>query len=128
MLGIDDETLQDLWDEENKMTEFKFNPPVEVKTGVEYEVKTCINCKEPTVKECGCECHKTNRYHIDERCKCNPYKPTDKSEKIEEIISELNKRFWNRDSKIYHEASDTREILVDTKFLESWLRDRLKQL
>lgn len=66
--------------------------------------------------------------YADDICKKMNWKePTDKQEKIEEIISELNKRFWNRDSKIYYEATD-KEILVDTTFLESWLRDKLKEL
>lgn len=100
-------SLQDLWDEQ-------LEEPL-----VECHHQCSGNCRRVG---CNCSC---GEYHDE---KAEQIKPTDNSEKIEEIIKEFNKRFWNRDSKIYHEASDTREILVDTKFLESWLRDRLKQL
>lgn len=83
---------EDLWDEQN---EIKFNPPVEVETGVEYEVKPTVNIPEkirvvvgkkdnwgetleakdefePTVKECDCKCHRERGTvpHSETDCKC----------------------------------------------------------
>ncbi len=73
---------------------------------------------EPTVKECDCDktsvCHKCG--NGEQRCYI---RPTDNSEKIEEIISEFNDLF-----PFYFDITKGDKYFQ----LESWLRDKLTKL
>jgi len=124
--------LQDLWDEENAKL---------CSHGFPYsnsdEICGCKLNQEPTVKEypCKCDCHNKmtkEELYPDNRpitnCGlCCLDEPIDKSEKIEEIIGEFKKDYFDLCETIKLEGVYEIIILSWDK-IKPWLRDKLKEL
>lgn len=97
--------LQDLWEESAK------------------DAQSTDVAKNATTKQTNKEC--TGYCGNDAKCECEP---TDKQEKIEEIISEFGNKFFLSDGMLYQRDEMGYADGCFMKDIESWLRDKLNKL